>query len=313
MKTSDIDDSSGDDFRRRYVILAVRGAYRHRACRRAVLGSLLEPFLTKRKNLQAAFDGLREQWYARLFGLRDAGWHPLRDDPVNMVYQRNCPPFSVITSTTSATCRRPLVCPFCYARMHVLRPFCKLEKILYGSDSHYLGEDGKLLPVLRPDLKIVAFRCRTAGTRRLQVPLVTADEVAAHWGVTAAFISRSRKVEVTGFGAEYASVKFSVFPAKGERHLEVVRTGVALVPGGLPPCELKAYADGGGKVRQYEPLKRNLATACAYAFRYPRRMMTSSPLVAARLMEAMRQSRVSTWYGPRESKTVIGDSEDGQE
>jgi len=275
----------------------------------AVMKSLVHKDLLP--HAQASLDRLRELWHGRLYALRAANWAPISDDAVSLTYFRNCPPFGVKTDTTSKPCKRHLICPFCYGRMHVLRPFCKFEKVLYGSDTHYLGKDGHLLPVLRPDLKIVSFRCPTSGTNRVRREL-TDTGLWDHWQVAKEFVRANRKIEVNGFGAEYASILFSVYPVQQSSRLGIVRSGVLLVPGGLPKSEVIAYRMGGGIVKQFEPSKEGLYRAHVHAFKYPNRMMTESPYLTARLLEHMHYARVATWYGPRGSKTAIEEDADGE-
>ncbi len=285
-----------------FRIYAVRGAFRHVATRRAVVGSLLGSDAIR--HAQESLDRLRGLWQAVLYRLRDVRWEALGDDGRHLKFMANCPPFGVKTDTSTRPCKRVLVCPFCYGREMVLKPFFRMENILYGrGDSAYLGPNGKLLPLARPDLKIVAFRTVTRGTKF--VPDDLCNFLPVHCEKAKAVMEATKRVEVDGFDAEYGCVQFRVYPLEKSGRLAIVRTGVLLVPGGVSEEALGMYRSAGRKstVAQYPPSKQNLCSAFAAAFRYPAQMTKEDPWLVARMLEQFRRTRTYRWYGPRESKS----------
>ena len=290
---------------RPFRIVAVRGAYRHLACRRAVLHPLVKLGDAQTKQwLQRAFDALRTMWKARLYRLWEANWDAFNRDKVNLSYMQNCPPFSVKTGTTARRCKRPLVCPFCYARQRVLEPYRKLEKVLYGDTTAYTGEDGHLLPLVRPDLKIVSFRLVTNGTHKVHLPLTTAEGMKTHVQRAQLIVNHGKRNEKDGFGAEYGAILHKVYPVPKETRLSVVRCGVLLVPH-VPHERIEEYRANGGTVHVYEPSKKNLAEAVGRAFYFPKKMFWSDAHLYARMVEQMAGFHLSTWYGPHAPKTTF--------
>ena len=110
----------------RFRVTKVLSAYRYKAARAAVLSRLGKAGAPRQSDIPAALDWVREQWRARLYALRAAGWSRL-GKPKDFSYAANCPPFGVLTARTSRRCGWSSLCPFCYARERVIAPFRKLE------------------------------------------------------------------------------------------------------------------------------------------------------------------------------------------
>ncbi len=277
-----------------FVITKVREAYRHRACRRAVLIPLIGPRAVA--DIKKHFDDLRRMWHASLYGMRAVNWEPILSEK-NLNYMRKCPPFGVVTNVKAKCCRRSAYCPFCYARERILVPFCRMERILYGSDSHYLGPDKKLLPVLHPDRKIIAYRLVTSGTKNL--PRLKSGNMPIHWNAVRKSIDEYRRQEMDVFEALYGTAQFYVYPYKG--YLQLVRAGVMLAAKAPDPADVRAYNALGGRIRVYDDTnKTSLYDAFSWALRYPKGVLhCRKHNLLARLFESMRSVRMMTWYGPR--------------
>lgn len=276
-----------------FRVTHVREAYRHRAARQAVITPLLGPDLLEHDRTAEALDKLRERWHARLHALHAAKWTSIPDQ-ISLAYFRNCPPFGVATDTTSHPCNRAVICPFCFARERVTRPFCKLEAVLYGPS-------GKgTMPLLRPDLTIVSFWCQMLGTRDR---FKSGDaSMVDHWSVIRRQIDAYRRDEVAMFQAKYASVLFKPYPMK--EHLGLVRSGVLLVAG-VPKADVIAQYNAfpGRDLRVYETNRKSLMEAVTHAFSYPKRLMDATDVArTARFLEVTIGTRLSTWYGARVSK-----------
>ena len=76
-----------------------------------------------------------------------------------------------------------------------------------------------------------------------------------------------------------------------------------MVSGGVFADDVAAYHESGDcHTRVYPPSKKNLMAAVVHAFSYPKKLMThGDPVMTARFLEAMKQFRMRTWYGPRDS------------
>lgn len=288
-----------------FRIVSVRGAYRHLACRRAVLHVLTrfghENTLPR---LQRAFDSLRTIWHARLGSLMAANWDAIGRDKLKLTYMRNCPPFGVKTGTEARRCKRPLVCPFCYARQRVLEPFMKLERVLYGDGAAHATPGPGPTPLVRPDLKILAFRVVTKGTHKVQMPLNTPEGMREHVRRAQLIMAYGKRNEKDGFGAEYGAILHKVYPVPKQSRLSVVRCGVLLVSD-VSPELIEEYRANGGTVHVFEPSKKNLSEAVGRAFYFPKTMMHGNAVLYARMVEQMAGAHVSTWYGPHAPKTTF--------
>lgn len=280
-----------------FRVHTVRNAYRHIAARRAVITPVLGPDMLKYP--QASLDKLRVMWHCKVEALRKAGWKPLLTQK-NISYMRNCPPFGVATDTTSKTCNHPMICPFCFARLRVIYPYCKLEAILYGK----AGLPGQA-PLVRPDLWIVAFKCLTSGTgKKLEGKQATLRD---HWFMVHNTMKNTRTLERDKFEALYASVLFECYPF--QNGLTLTRSGVMLIDK-YPSYDVATDYTSNPKrtFRIYEPTRKNLMEAVSYAFSYPKPLLltdheqATNPVSVARFLELIHRARMSTWYGSNTKK-----------
>lgn len=280
-------------------------AYRHRAARVCIL----RPFFTfdERKNAALALWLLRKRWYARLVDLREAGWTVLAD-PKKLTYASNCPPVGVKTSFTTRCCNKSRVCPFCWARQHVLLPFRKFETVLYGASGPY-QQNGKLLPVIRPDLKIVSFSIVTSGSAKAEAEF-SPEGLPLHWHYLNSRLCYHRRREVDLFNAEYAYVLHKIYPVASRKHIGVVRSGVMLCPD-VDAAEVQRYIECGHRVEVAPANKKALFHAMLRSFTYPKPLMCEAPELMAVFLNACKSGRMATWYGgPVRSKTGFEESTD---
>jgi hypothetical protein len=299
----DLDDP-GDE-KHGLSVMSIFRAYRYQAARSAILSPFYS-FSLRNDVVPATFQ-LRTTWRNRLTDLRHAGWHAVNTEK-KLQYMRNCPPVGFLLARKTRVCNKPHVCPFCWGRQRVLLPFREFETILYGATGKYVGDNGKLLPLIRPDLKIVWFVTRTTGSAGIQAkfPVLAPETVGGHWDYVRANMNKNRDVEVRAFNAEYGSVTYKVYPMARDNRLGVIRAGVLLVPDDkLPDFVTRlAYANDGGRMDVLEPSKKNLMKATRKAFAFPRPIMTASPALTAGLLNRMYYSRMQTWYGPKPKTTI---------
>jgi len=299
-----------------FKIIRIRGDYRHRATRSAVLGTILQRKLLI-DDMQRNFDYLRKRWHAVLQSLAESNWKPLLDaegdlSTLNLQYMRNCPPFSVVTADKNRTCNRDRICPFCYARRNVMRPFVRMERVLYGPNSNSFrvaGPGSKALPVLRPDLTLIAFRLTLKnGTAWLKTKL-TPKTLPDHWEAAKDYIHHNRQYE-RRFEPEYASSQIHLWP-KSDR-IELRRSGIMLVK--IAPEKVVATLKRQGmQVIALKPCKKSLFEATTFAFRYPEDIFSkgTNPVMRARLLEIMSSTRLKSWCGI--VKDEDGDAKDTYE
>lgn len=282
-----------------FTVTRVRGAYRHVAARRAVLAPLVRYSEGQAAVVQRQLDGVRRVWAAALVALHKAGWGPVAAER-DLVFALNCPPFGVATADSARSCRRAHVCPFCYARERVTPVFGRFEEVLYGplgaaSAYRVAGPGSPALPVVRPDLAVVAFRMRMRGA----VGRLEPRTVPRHWEAARAAVARTRRAEVSGFGAEFGSVLFQVYPSRGG--LGVVRAGVLLAPAASAAAEAAAYAAAGGRARVLPANKKGLCAAFGWAYAYPKQLVDPRrAALTAALLTAVGRARLQTWYGPHD-------------
>ena len=137
---------------RPFKITRVYDSYASRAARTAVILPLLHVVGTA-KQAHKDLSDLRQCWSRRVLDLREAGWRALKTDK-DANYMMNCPPFSVETDTRARPCQKALICPYCYARHHVLEPFRRAERVLYGC----VGKPKTVPKPIRSDLRVFWFR-----------------------------------------------------------------------------------------------------------------------------------------------------------
>ena len=187
------------DWRKSFRINRVYDSYASRAARSAVMRPILHVAGEKR-SAEKDFSALRLCWYNRVLALKEAGWKILRSDK-DAGFMMNCPPFSVKTGTKAIPCGRTSVCPFCYARYWVIRPFRAAEKVLFGC----VGKPKQVPEPIRPDLRVVWFRSvyGVLATVRSGAQL-TWTPGNLPWHVAAAYTSvrLHRKEAINVFGAE---------------------------------------------------------------------------------------------------------------
>jgi hypothetical protein len=280
-----------------FDIVKLRGSYRHRACRWAVFNRLfakhqLEDEIEK-------YTTLRGLWHRKVYAMRTTGWAKLQDFR-NFSTWLNCPPFGVITRDRARRCNFPSVCPYCYARDRILAPFVKMETVLYGCAGPFrVGGPGTAqLPVLRPELKIVAFRHnKPDGTKRFGA--VTDKSFEAHWNALKMTLqsAKQRKYEYELFGSSYGAVQVQYFP-KPDR-LTYTRCGVLLTDSADVYRIAERYETAISHCEVADPSKKNLAAAFAWACSYPPELLFDTTNVAAlcRLITAKQRTRSYWWYG----------------
>lgn len=287
-------------------------AYRHRAVRRAVMIPLFgKQAPTVLLDIPKALDLVRTKWRRRCYQLSKAGWHPLRTWSA-VTYAGNCPPFGVQTTTTARCCRRPLACPFCFGRDWVLYPFRKLETILYGVSGPYMvgqqlweqdndkvrtaGEP--LLPLLRPDLKIVWFRRKIISYGDPEYPF-DLENVRHHVHHVVAAVRRWRNIEQEQFGSDANTIQFNIYPVPTKQVMVLVRSGVLLVPQAVPESEVRRFVEAQPKkgpkteaaAGMLECSKENLFKAFTKAIRYPSAAMRGLPDWTAATLNALKRFR----------------------
>lgn len=288
-------------------------AYRYVATRTAVLRNFF-PWKYQKTDPVSSMAKVRVNWKRQLTRLKSAGWLVLGKKGQRNQLAR-CTPPGFTVDEPHLFCNKAHICPFCWARQHVLNPFRKFEDILYGASGPYKGPDNKLLPVIRPDLRIVRFMMVTNGSLKLNKPLVRSTMID-HWNYLQPFIKDRRRMEVTAFGAEYASVMHKVYPIPGKNMLRLTRCGIMLVPGGVSSELLSQYRAKGGIVDVYDPSKKNLSRAMYRTFSYPSSLLFENGVdLCAAMLNVMRYSRLATWYGkPANPKSTYWKAgQDGEE
>lgn len=131
-KTSDI------SFRCRQILTSSR----YHAARQAVLTPILTPSWIP-DGVPAALRDVQHLWRRQVVRLYAQNWPYLQTDKA-LGYYRNCPPFGVWNDPPCRTCKRPLICPFCYARTFIIEPFKAFELALFGDLAKRKPLDPKL-------------------------------------------------------------------------------------------------------------------------------------------------------------------------
>lgn len=273
--------------RNKYVIKTVASTTMYASARKAVL----IPITGKPERgfglplVQYLFDTVRWKWIYRLESLNKAGWDVIRHKK-NHAYAVNCPPFGVSTDDTAAKCRRPAVCPFCYARERVLNVYRRFSALLFGDDP----------PVDKKGVKLVWFRRYTHDAFSKLVPEpfgpATASDYMARF---VAFARKHRRDVLKLTKAKRASVLFTPFPGKSGG-LSVRWSGVLLLEKGVSLDKLVAFPF---KVGVLDPSKKNLGTCLNKAMRYLRAMMYDDPEKMALILNGVKNVRLLSHYGPR--------------
>lgn len=230
--------------------------------------------------LEPSMAALRIAWRDRVDALQLAGWLPAAS-AASRQFLRNCPPFGVDTNHMGLKpCRRPQICPFCYARMYVRRAFESLWR------AAPMAEHG-----------LVAFRSQLNPKKGAKgSPADLAVELVRHG---------HRKKELDALGAATGVVMYQFWPAVvgGRRPKQGVRAvrshsnrvGVAFVPRNRlwHPHELHAL-----RTKTYRRVtKRTLAEAVGWAFAYPKPLMTADPSATVALLAGLKRCRLLATYG----------------
>lgn len=291
------ENSSLDYGKPSFLVQRVRGAYRHVAMRRAVLYKILNARLPEVNDDKVAkkLNTLRVLWAKRIKELGKAGWSAANVYK-KRAYMSNCPPFGVVTGDRARCCDRSIICPFCYARGRVLIPFVRMETVLYGISGPFRvgGPGSKALPVIRPDLKIVAFRFRPKPNPYL--PPLCVKNFDHHWLNFLKFKRNNSSYEFNTTGAECGTVQHQVYPVQGR--LSALRSGVLLVKDGVPLRQRQHMESGGIKLKVLSATKGHLCEAFAWAYSYPRPMLyNSSPELLAFMLDNINKARMLLWFG----------------
>lgn len=279
----------------KYQVEEVRTAFRYCACRNAVL----YPLVRSGEGIPMAMTRLRDLWHARTSVMRDTHWPQVRD-PLGLQYARNCPPFGVLTDDTGRCCQIRSVCPFCFARNYVLRPFMFIEQALYGS----FHRDA--MP--KPGYWLVEFEVRQRLCLLAKLPW-TPERVMRHltpWMVE--YMQKHRRREVKLCQPEHAAVLHR--PYIGERdgvsYGGLSRSGFLLVRAGTDVAATEMMRGLKGKrgcqatmtIHRY-PTKSIMSKAATTVFRYQRSMMNFDSTCVAALLAGIKQKHLLSTYGPQ--------------
>lgn len=301
------------------------GAYRHVACKVCVMSRLLQTGRYQYlKDENDSFSRVRKFWVGCLTGLHLNGWHRTPTWK-SLVYLSNCPPFGVRTDTQTRRCNAANICPFCFARMRVLAPFRRFETVIYGISGPYmvgqrLWEEERNIPVtlhgpalkpIRRDLKIIWFRRRVEGAK--PDTEFTLETLHVHIQHMLDYVSKSRREEVDGFGAEHGCVNITMCPSPSRGVVSLVRSGVLLVPDDTPLKFIDKYLTKSLEKRSTVTVeadllhanKKGLFNAFTKAIRYPRNLMFCAPKWAALTLNLLKGTRLFACYGKVHSKIMF--------
>lgn len=282
-----------------YAPTQVYTAYRHRASFRSVLTPIFGKTWARGgdRGIISALAKLREMWRARLLAYRGLGWAPTAAK--GLAYMANCPPFGVETDDAGRCCRRPLVCPFCFAREYVLGPFRDAERHLFGSADTY-DAAGRVRPPLVRGLHVLWFRFRPPVRRREEFTrLSVAGDFAP---AVRRLIAERRRFEVDMAEPVFGAVAHLVQPNSVLQVVQYVRAGVLVVKApGVPERMANYYArmkEGGAAwwAGTLPLTRKNLAEAFGRAIKYPRGMLTEPAWLALGLAEGLRRVRLISTY-----------------
>lgn len=262
---------------RLYKPTKILRAYRFRAARAAVLGVLVPRERLWFDNVPKAMDKLRAQWRIVISRLHHAGWSPVRDLRSLQIF-RNCPPFGVHTAVKSWSCRRALICPFCYARQHVIEPFDRLTYALTQAEETWA-----------PSCHLVEFS--TTNWAKFQNNRSFVD--CFRWAMEIAE-SPARRIEAFTLHDTYGGFVLQRFDFNDDT-LYLRRSGVFLIP---PDCALLRDARG-RRVRVHENVnKKLLAAVLGRVCRYPPGLWRSDdPKKTCFVLNSLRTKRLLSYFG----------------
>lgn len=293
---------SRESARIKYRYEEVRGAYRYRAMHHAVL----TPVLGNGWRAQArygvcdALDKLRDLWAIRIQGLQAAGWEPA-ESRLAYTYLLNCPPFGVKTDRMDArSCKRSLICPFCYARNIVFEAFIYLEQVLYGTTDPRTP-DGHIRRSLYPDMNLIEFKLpiginaeRLPPWNPASITLDHCKKLIDHMRFENGF---HRRTEVRDLRVLAAAVSYKVYP-KNSQMLGAYRCGVIITPDeGFPPKLAEYYALKGGTWTVRRTNKQDLCKAIVGAFAYPKQLMRAPAWEVVAMLNGLRRVHMFSLYG----------------
>jgi hypothetical protein len=275
----------------------IKSALRHSACRSAVLF----PVVGRSWPVEETYESmkrLRAYWCCRLQDWRALdNWdheHLFPGASCTFRTMECCPWFGLHYQVKSYTCRRPLVCPFCWARRYVLDPFVHLEKILYGSTK-------PRSPLIVPaDTVLVRFQFQHRLRLGASTPWTDAWRATLYGAARTLIQTRSeRSREVArcpdlwgGFVLHRVEIK------PEDKELVYERSGVLVVPaGGFRPGRYDDNVDF--KYQVYPGLRRlDLLRAVARACRYPASVLKLGIRDVETFLPAFKGVRMLTKYGP---------------
>ena len=286
-----------------FKLETVYGAYRYQACRAAVSTPLSNRRPRSRHGVWLAQKLVRKRWASRLMELHAAGW-PGLPTWKSVSYAANCPPCDLGVSPCTRVCTRATLCPFCYARHRVLRPFRRLEAALYGPD--FAKPDA---PLLRGDLAALWFRLRRGFGPDNTAAGLTPALVGSLMAEVKKYAAASRRFERGIFRAEFGTVQFSIYPSSNRPELVLERSGVLLVPRDGAESELAKYlahfnakrppGESQSRVRGglLPATKKGLAAAFSRAARYPVDLLECDPALAAAALDSLKKFKLVTSFG----------------
>lgn len=243
-----------------YRTLVPRRGWLLDVTRRAIYAPLMGPRSVSRPptNNDLFLLRWRNERFRQLSALGVA-WFPTE---LKLSYAYNCPPFAS-DGVRGRPCHRSRVCPFCYARDRVYAPLSRVAKFLDGRD--FKG------------LRLVTW------TETRSTPFTVASASA----LLKTFDS-DRKSAVQRLRPELAVVSHAFRGTKDKKTLELVRTGLAVVSGGVPPLP---------GVRDYAVSYANVARVAPGVLGYPAWMLRGDPGRVAWVLQELGRARLLSCYG----------------
>jgi hypothetical protein len=281
-----------------------------RSCRalagRMSFRSLYRGHITSPADAVKGVLAVRKRWQWFVGQLAEAEWPPAFKSKLHAKYLAHCPVFGLSgagpsRAPKSRACRRPLYCPFCYAREYAVAAYDRLVGLLPPD-----GERGKVVlcgTEKEYEIDPNAYPTAAGGYRAAQAvirSLVRRTEVDAAKPIGAVVFHRVR------FRVFYNAV----LDRDEVTRLTVVRTALMVcnrarrlaVPGG---ATLSVAPD---------PRRYDLALEVGRLFRYPHDWYEAPVMVAAGIGRYLAAARVFAAYGAaRRPKAEVVVSEDGGE
>lgn len=307
---------------RDYQFEWVPDTYAARVQRRAVLYPLCG-LVTTPPEIIAATQNLVRCWRARLHSLREVGWEP-RVAQCQMQYVRNCPPTFAMARPHGRQCRLTYLCPFCYARWvreiwelvdntfpnpryEISPPQRSAEEIteldddvpaLYMSPGEETGRMNRVIDLTSGSGGDTAVAREfpyhlLLRTRTEEFAFTRGREGETHCDYAAHLLSRlghARGVTIKQMKTLGAITLTTMEPTNG--HWLVSHRELHIVPNDYVCPDV-----AGELLRVARPTRRELFTAVASAFRYPRQMLYGDAEMVRVVLEARVGKRLANRYG----------------